>query len=150
MTYHIDPLREIDVITKAFHHIIGYRARGTGLEALLFLEIAREEGCTRRYLQEKLGVDQSTISRDTRVLAGGKAKRGKRQSWDGKGLIYSYRDGVRSEKPTTTGRAPRADRLRYALTDKGREHLDRVKECLSNYYSSLSIACPSEPRPRST
>lgn len=144
MIYHMDPLREIDVIVKVFHQIIDYRARGTGLEALLFLEIAREEGCTSRHLQEKLSVDQSTICRETRVLGNGRAKRGKRQSWDGKGLIYSYKDRATTKKPTPAGRAPRADRLLYALTDKGHEHLDRVTERLSNYYSSRSMVCPSE------
>ncbi|UWR38648.1 hypothetical protein [Sulfitobacter sp. W074] len=145
MTYYTEQLRELDVITQVFHRIIGYRARGTGLEALLFLEIAREEGCTRRFLQEKLGVDQSTISRDTRVLAGGKSKRGKRQSWDGDGLIYSYKEKTGSNTPTTSGRALRSDRLRYALTDKGREHLAQVTDCLSNYYSSRSTGRPSAP-----
>jgi DNA-binding MarR family transcriptional regulator len=112
MINHTEPLREIDVITKAFHQIIDYRARGTGLEALLFLEIAREEGCTSRYLQQRLGVDQSTISRDTRALSGDKAKRGKRQPCDGIGLTYSYTDRAVSKKTTASGRAPRADRLR--------------------------------------
>ncbi|MFG6519508.1 hypothetical protein ACGYLX_18895 [Sulfitobacter sp. 1A13496] len=139
MTHHMDMPSEIDAITKVFHLLVEYRTRGSGLEALVLLEIARQEGCTSRYLQEVLEVDQSSISRVTRVLGDGIAPPRKRKPWDGRGLIYSYKDPEAVPKAPEGSRAPRADRLRYALTAKGRELLDGVAVYLSAYFPARPL-----------
>ena len=139
MTYHMDMPSEIDALTKVFHRLVEYRTRGSGLEALVLLEIARQKGCTSRHLQEVLDIDQSSISRVTRVLRDGNAPPSKRKPWDGRGLIVSYKDPEAAQKTTADSRAPRSDRLRYALTVKGRDLLGGVTDFLSFYYPSRPL-----------
>ncbi|GGC16667.1 hypothetical protein GCM10011363_36420 [Marivita lacus] len=142
MTYHMDMPSEIDAILKMFHMFGLYRTRASGLELLVFLEIAKEEGCTSRYLRERLDVNQSTVSRVTRVLGDGDAKPIDRQPWDGQQLIYSYPDAAQSKKARGDCSAYRADTLRYALTERGRELLNRVLDYLAIYFPSRPVGCP--------
>ncbi len=136
MTYYIDLPSKADAIAKAFNLIVSYRTRGSALDLLVFLEVAREDGCTSRHLQERLNINQSTVSRVTRVLGEGKAKASRRQTWDGKGLIFSYKDGPAMGYPLPAGHSLRADRFRYSLTDKGHELLETVADYLSRHFPS--------------
>lgn len=113
---------------KALSHVVrrlsSYPNRESVLEALVFLEIALEQGCTSRHIQDSLGIDQSTVSRETRALGDGYGRHKRKKLWKGRDLVYGYPDP----------QDPR--RYRFCLTENGEALRDEV---LADLVSAL---CP--------
>jgi len=134
MTNSIDMVYEIAALAQTLRLLDIYQTRRSGLNILVLLEIAREEGCTSRYLQEKLNVNQSTISRATRDLGGANVRTGRCNPLGGSALIFSYKDLEASRPERPIDRPGRSDRLRYALTETGREKLSKAVQYLSTNF----------------
>ena len=107
--------------------------RDTILKAKIVLMVAREGNCTSRYLQDALGVDQSTISRTTTFLSRGGGCRSPKTCKGGLGLIRQYRD------------EENAKRHRYMLTGLGGELIDRLVALMRN--AAIKNLAPERTHP---
>lgn len=98
----MDFTHDLDAQIKIQHRLASHVKGASAIQGQIFLLIAQQGNCASKFLEDALGVNQSTISRETRSLRGLGDQRRKRRH-----LIRSYKDPQQPQ------------RNRYELTVKG-------------------------------